>query len=103
MSVSYILTQLGYKMGLDKNIPDQRTVMLRFVNEAEELYDQSDPSESLVEQTFKINGDQTISLPAYVGRVRALRESDTYIPWNITRLKPRYYQSNWKDAWRTIR
>ena len=104
MPVSYILRQSGYKTGLNPADTNERAVLLRFLNEAaEELYDQSDPSESLVEQTFKINGDQTVSLPAYVGRVRALREQDTYIPWTINRLKPRYYQSNWKDAWRNIR
>src|ERR1035437_873033 len=104
MSVKNILIIAGAKIGLDPNSPSQRNVLLRFLNEAaEELYDQSDPISSLAEQVFKINGDQTISCPWYVGKIRAIREADTHIVWSINKMRPHYNQFSWKDMWRNIR
>ena len=75
MPVSYILNRVGTKMGLNPSIPAERNVLLGFLNEAaDELYAQSDMEGSCFEQVFKINGDQTISFPYYVGAVRAMRD-----------------------------
>lgn len=91
-------------MGLNPSDSGQRNVMLRFLNEAAyELYMQSDMPGSLVEQVFKVNGDQTISLPWYVGELRAIREYTSMIPWSINQMRPRYNQSNWSDFWRNWR
>lgn len=104
MPLSYILQQVGYKMGLSPSDPGQRAVMLRFVNEAcDELYVQADMVGSLVEQCFKVNGDQTITLPAYVGELRAVRELSSMVPWNINQMRPRYNAVNWQDMWRNFR
>lgn len=104
MGVQYILKQVGNKMGLNPAVADQRSVMLRFVNEAvRELYEQSDMVGSLTEQCFKVNGDQTIALPSYVGKLRAVREVNSQIPWSINQMRPRYNVSNWPDMWRNFR
>jgi hypothetical protein len=104
MPVSYILKQVGAKAGLNPSATSQRTVMLRWLNEASrELYRQSNPPGSLMEQAFKVNGDQTISLPWYVGPIQAIREVDSQITWSINRMRPRYNQFNWPDSWRNIR
>lgn len=104
MSVGYILQQAGLKMGLDKAIVDQRATLLRFLNEAaEELYDQSDMPNSLWEMVFKVNGNQTITLPAYVGELRAVREFFSQIPWHINTMRPRFNVANWPDMWRNWR
>lgn len=104
MSVKHILNQVGAKMGLDPQDSAQRSVMLRFLNEAAvELYNQSDMPGSLMEQAFKVNGDQTISLPYYVGQVRAAREIDSQVAWSINQMRPRYNQFNWTDMWRNLR
>lgn len=104
MSIGYVLRQAGRKMGLSPSVEGEREVLLRFCNEAaEELYDQADIAGSLMECCFKINGDQEIALPAFVGNVRALRELDSLIPWSINQMRPRYNVQNWKDAWRNIR
>jgi hypothetical protein len=58
---------------------------------------------SMMEQCFRVNGDQTIALPASVGHVRAMREFNTMIPWKPTQLRARYNVSNWTDYWRTWR
>lgn len=104
MSVGYILSQAGYKMSLDPATND-RIALLRYLNEAaRELYDQSDMVGILMEQVFRVNGDQTISLPYYVGPVRAARSF--YFgnhAWHINQMRPRYNQINWKDMWSNLR
>jgi hypothetical protein len=91
-------------MGLQPSVPQEREVLLAYLNEAaEEVYDQSDPVGSLMEQAFKVNGDQTISMPSYIGQVRAIRELNTMIPWHINKMRPRYNEYNWVDVWRNIR
>jgi hypothetical protein len=104
MALKDILSRFGFKVGLNPNDTDQRTVMLRFVNEASrELYAQADPPNSLMEQVFKVNGDQTISCPSYVGPIRGVREVDSQVTWSINKLRPRYNQFNWPDSWRNLR
>ncbi len=104
MGVRYILSQVGNKMGLNPSDAAQRAVMLRFLNEAaNELYDQSDMVGSLYEDLFKINGDQTVAFPLYVGQIRAARPYDTQFPWHINQMRPRYNVVNWPDKWRNFR
>lgn len=104
MGLKYILQQVGYKMGLNPSDDSQRAVMLRFVNEAAtELYQMSDMAGCLEEQCFKINADQTIALPDYVGQVRAMREQYSNIALSLSQMRPRYNQFNWPDEWRNWR
>lgn len=104
MAVKYILSQLGKKMGLNPNDSLQRPVLLRFVNEAaRELYMQADVAGSLMEMVFKVNGDQTVTLPYYVGFVRAVRELASMQTWHINQMRPRYNQFNWPDVFRNWR
>lgn len=102
--LGYVLRQVGAKMGLNPSQPSDRQVLLRLANEAaEELYDQFDPSGALMEESFKVNGDQTISVPYYVGEIRAVREMASQVPWKLNQMRPRYNEFNWQDQWRNIR
>ena len=104
MSIGYILSQSGNKMGLNPKSTNDRSILLRFLNEAaRELYVQSDMVGSQMEQVFKVNGDQTIALPSYVGHIRAIREYNSKIPWSINQMRPRYNQFNWTDMYRNVR
>jgi hypothetical protein len=104
MALAYVLNQAGAKMGLNPSQPSDRLVLLRFANEAaEELYDSFDPEGCMLEEAFKVNGDQTISMPMYVGEVRGVRECASWISWHINQMRPRYNQFNWVDSWRNIR
>lgn len=104
MSVKNILSYAAPKMGLNPAQASQRAVLLRFLNEAaDEMYTQADIAGSLMEHVFMVNGNQTISLPHYVGEVRAIREYFSQIPWSINQMRPRYNQSNWPDMWRNWR
>lgn len=103
MALKYILSQLGQKVGMDPN-GVQRPTLLRIVNEAaRELYMQADVAGSLMEMVFKVNGDQTITLPFYVGFVRAIRECASMQTWHINQMRPRYNQFNWSDSYRNWR
>lgn len=104
MSLQYILQQVGFKTGLKPSDPGQRSVLLRFINTAaKELYHISDMAGCLEEQYFKINSNQTISLPAYVGQVRAMRNAYDHRAIGLTQMRPRYNEFNWKDEWRNWR
>ncbi len=104
MSVEYILNQTGVKIGLNPNVSTDRSVLLRFLNEgARELYMQADLPGSILEQVFKVNGDQTITLPWYVGPIRGLREQASMQVWHLNQQRPRYNQFNWQDMWRNYR
>jgi hypothetical protein len=104
MGVKYILNQAGNKMGMNPSASNERSVLLRFLNEAaRELYPQSDMVGSLMEQLFKINGDQTIAFPEYLGELRAARSYDTHVPIHINQMRPRYNVVNWADMWRNYR
>jgi len=104
MALNYILEQVGYKMGLDPSQPTQRSVLLRFVNTAaKELYHMSDMVGCYEEQYFKVNANQTIALPDYVGQIRAMREAYDHIAINLSQMRPRYNQFNWVDEWRNWR
>src|ERR1017187_2672651 len=104
MSVGYILTNAGNKMGLNPSVPSNRSVLLRYLNEAApELYSQADLVGTLMEQTFKVNGDQTLTLPSYVGELRAIREQASMQVWHLNQMRPRYNQFNWTDMWRNFR
>jgi hypothetical protein len=104
MPVGHILEVAGKRMGLNKNDPNQRKTLVRFLNEAaQELYDQADMVGILMEQVFKVNGDQTITCPWYVGPIRGVREYASMQVWHINRMRPRYNQFNWPDMWRNIR
>ena len=104
MPLSYILSQVGYKTGLKPSDSGQRGTLLRFVNTAvKELYRISDMAGCLEEQYFKINANQTISLPAYVGQVRAMRDAYGHKAISLSQMRPRYNEFNWKDDWRNWR
>jgi len=104
MALYYILQQVGFKTGLNPADSNQRAVLLRFANTAaKELYSQSDMAGCLEEQYFKINANQTISLPEYVGQIRAMREAWSHIAIKLSQMRPRYNQFNWPDEWRNWR
>lgn len=96
--------QFGRKVGLNPNDAAQRRVLLNFTQPAAvELFQISDMAGSLEEQYFKINANQTVSLPEYVGQVRAMREADTQIAMSLSQMRPRYNQFNWQYEWRNWR
>jgi tetratricopeptide (TPR) repeat protein len=104
MSLYYVLDQLGKKMGLNPSDSTQRAILLDKVRTAaKELYDTSDMAGSLEEELFKVNGNQTIAFPAYMGDIRAMREGFDRTAIKLSQMRPRYNQFNWEDGWRNWR
>jgi len=95
MSVEYILDRVGKKLGINPNDNHQRSIMLGYLNEgAQELYEESDMVGSLVEDSFYVQGDKTIALPSNVSSIRAVREKESKLPWNLSNLTERYSYNN---------
>jgi len=91
-------------MGLNPADPGQRTTLLDKVNTAaKELYEYCDMAGCYEEEMFKVNGNQTVGFPDYMGNIRAMREGYSKLAINLSQMRPRYNQFNWKDAWRTWR
>lgn len=104
MALKYILDQISAKMGMNQSNTGERNILLRFVNEAAtELYHISDMSGCLEEQCFKINPNQTLSLPHYVGQIRAMREQYSQQAIKLSQMRPRYNQFNWAGEWNNWR
>jgi len=104
MPLGYILKQFGNKVGLDPTIAGDRSTLLRFVNEAtDELWVEADLVGSLWEQVFRVNGDQTLTMPMEVASPRAVREFYTQNPIHLNQMRPRYNMFNWKDGWYNFR
>ena len=91
-------------MGLNPSDTTQRAILLDKVNTAaKELYNTSDMAGCLEEECFKVNGNQTIAFPEYMGNIRAMREGYNRREITLTQMRPRYNQYNWKDGWRNWR
>ena len=104
MGLLYILTQVGNKIGKNPALDGDRKVMLRFVQEAaRELYAISDMAGCYEEQYFKVNSNQTIALPDYVGQPRAMRQAETHIAIKLSQMRPRFNQMSWPDEWNNWR
>lgn len=104
MSLQYILNQVGKKIGLNPADAGQRVLLLDKINSGvRELWNTSDMAGILEEQYFKINANQTISLPDYVGQIRAMRQAYDHIAIKLSQMRPRYNEFNWTDEWRNWR
>jgi len=104
MALSYIISQVARKMGQNPSDSTQRAVLLQFINSAaKELYHMSDMAGCYMEQCFKINANQTIALPDYVGQVRAMREQYSRTAIQLSQQRPRYNQDNWPQEFRNWR
>ena len=104
MSLKYVLSQVGAKVGLNPNAQASRAVLLRFANEAaDELWSECDITGSIMEQVFRVNGNQTIAMPIEVGAIRACRELYSQNPIHLNQMRARYNMYNWKDGWYNYR
>ena len=88
-----ILTNLQDALGVTAD----RSRLVRFINQAyREYYERTDLPGSIMEQSFEFeDGDQLITLPWYVGQVRAMRRVQTNDPVQLLDRSPRYHNSPW--------
>lgn len=106
MSAEYIIDRFGRKVGLNAGDANQRYVILDFLNEAmQSVYEHVDIPGSLVEEEFYVAGKQRIALSRDVHAIRAMREKESKIPWDINNLLSEYNQNNWRSdsrCWRIV-
>lgn len=95
-----ILTNLQDALGVSAD----RARLLRFINQAyREYYDRTDLPGSLLEQSFEFDPSvQLVTLPWYVGQVRAMRRVQTNAPVTLHDLSPRYHTSPWHQPFQTF-
>lgn len=104
MGVKYILSRVGRKLGLNPQDTNDRAIMLDWLNEAaREFYDQADMPGCLMEGCYVVNGDQTITMPWNIGKLRGIREASNMNAWHANKMRPRYNQFNWQDQWKNWR
>ncbi len=70
---------------------------------AKEVYESTDLPGSLREQVFKVWPNKQISLPQYVGELRAIREFYYYDKIELNDMRPRYNYNPWPQIWRRWR
>lgn len=102
--LKHILTKVSKIVGLSLSDTDDRDHCLTLINEAsKELWNSTDLPGCLQECIVQVNGSYEIALPAFVDRVRAVREYDTKLTWSISDVRPRYHYRGWNKEWNSWR
>ena len=107
MAVQDIVNDIASVGGIDLTSQDQLTFTISRVDQAaRELYDQNDLIGSLREQVFNaaVQSGMQVSLPNYVGRVRACRYYFPELNLQTVDMRPRYAARFWQSknllSWR---
>jgi len=92
MALIDILTDIAIEIGKAGSDGDTSARIYRINKAAEELHDANDFDEALEEKIFNFNvgNAQTITLPAYVYKVRGARYSDSRLAVTIEDMRNRY-------------
>src|SRR5678809_718213 len=99
MSLQYILSRLGASSGLNLTDPNQQALQVAEINAAaQELYQQYDLIGSLMAQYFHIENTEgmMISLPYWVGAVRAARLGQLNYNVGLVDFRPRFQSKMWR-------
>lgn len=102
MSLGYILKRVEADAGIsspDLN-PEQRDWLVDIVNEAAgEIYDEEDLPLALQECYIKPTSGTRISLPPFVGEIRAIRSKRYNDLWKLSDIRARYNSTDWPEKW----
>lgn len=105
MSLGYILKRVASEQGFDyANNPGQRERALDKVWIAcEAIWEETDLPGCCEEILMNVSADSEISLPSFVGDLRAMREKGLMTKWTLNDMRPRYQNEPWKQMWRNWR
>ena len=102
MALINIITNFAAAVGL--NPTEDRTTLLSLINRAAlELYEQDDLPGSLRECIVTVPANSQITLPSYVGSLRAMRAYNSKDKVELNDMRPRYNYSPWPqeiNKWR---
>lgn len=106
MPLAYILRRVQSAAGISS--PDlnaeQNSLLLDIINEAaDEIYTELDLPLVLREVTVQVDNEYRICLPAFVGKIRAIRDTRFNGLWSLRDVRPRYTQVDWPEKWDKFR
>lgn len=99
MSLQYILAKMASVGGLNLNSPEQKLLEIANINSAaEELYAEFDLIGSLWAQYVKVTNTSgmMVSLPHYVGAIRAVRVAAPNMKLALLDQRPRFQAKTWR-------
>lgn len=108
MGLAYILKRVESDTGIDTSLnPEQRENLLYIINEAAtELYKSVDLALCLREVIVTVSRCKTISLPPFVGEIRAIRHcsnsnlfASSLMKMNLSNIRARYSTTQWNEKW----
>lgn len=106
MSLRYIIRRVAKEIGVSSPElnPEQKAALIDIINQAaEEVYENKDLPISLKEVYVKANTNKRMSLPPFVGEIRAIRSTIWNDNWTIQDLRPRYHARDWPNKWKNFR
>jgi len=107
MSLAYILRRVCSESGITSpnENPEQKARILDIINvAATEVYENRDLPIGLKELYLKATPNKELSLPSFVGELRAIRQTEDYRrDWKLFDIRPRYQNEPWNDLWRNWR
>lgn len=106
MGLAYILKKVESTVGIDSTElnPDQRDLLVDYINEAaEDIYETLDIDSCLREVYINATSCATLSLPPFVGKLRAVRGCRFNQKFKLRDLTGRYTQSDWPEKWNLVR
>lgn len=103
MSADYILRRFAQDTGVNcytstTTTNDDQQYAFDLLNEsAKDFWLSRDLTNSLAECVLVCLDNKQISLPPFIGQLRAIRELDSFIPWRLSDIRPRYFKNSWAD------
>lgn len=99
MSAETIFRVVGKKTGQNPSDATERLMIADLVNAAARaLYDEVEIPFFVKEATFTATPDAVLVLPTYVGHIRAMRQTDTRVPYTLRDLFSRYQHGTLTQA-----
>lgn len=103
MSMDYILRRFSQDTGVNgfatsTTTADDQQYCIDLLNESsKDFWFSRDLTNSLGEVIIVCLDNHQLSLPSFIAEPRALRELDSFIPWRLSDIRPRYYKNSWAD------
>src|SRR5690348_8676133 len=104
MGFYYILNKVASEVGTDITNPNERVKLTDKINEAaREIYRRQDIPFQLQECFIRVTSNNEMSLPPFVGELRAIRsgcQDWCTEKWQLHTMFPKYNRSEWENLWK---
>ena len=104
MSFRDIVDIVATELGLGTSSDDELNLLRRLCSRAaREIYKFDDLPGSLKEVILSVPANKQVSLPSFIGDIRAMREYTYGIKIELNDMRPRYHYNSWPTYWRKWR